>query len=117
MIQLVPQLKILLAVEPVDFRKGVDTLAAVCRHQLLQDPLSGALFVFRNRSGTALKLLVFDGSGYWLCLKRFSQGKLRWWPESHTAALHPLAAQQLSVLLYHGHPELARFAEQWRQLA
>jgi len=117
MIQLVPQIKVLLAVEPVDFRKGIDTLAAVCKERLLQDPLSGALFVFRNRSGTALKMLVYDGSGYWLCLKRFSQGKLRWWPESNTAPLHPLAAQQLSVLPYHGHPELARFAESWRKLA
>ena len=117
MIQLIPQLKILLAVEPVDFRKGIDTLAAVCKERLAQDPLSGILFVFRNRSGTALKMLVYDGSGYWLCLKRFSQGRLRWWPESTNAPLHPLAAQQLSVLLYHGHPELARFAESWRQLA
>ncbi len=56
MIQLVPQIKVLLAVEPVDFRKGIDTLAAVCKEGLLQDPLSGALFVFRNRSGTALDL-------------------------------------------------------------
>lgn len=117
MIQLVPQLKVLLAVDPVDFRKGIDTLAHVCRDRLAQDPLSGALFVFRNRSGTALKLLVYDGSGYWLCLKRFSQGKLRWWPASHTDPLHPLAAHQLSVLLYHGHPELARFAESWHKLA
>ncbi len=53
MIQLVPQLKILLAVEPVDFRKGIDTLAAVCKQRLSQDPMSGALFVFRNKSGTA----------------------------------------------------------------
>ena len=44
MIQLVPQLKILLAVDPVDFRKGIDTLAAVCKERLAQDPLSGALF-------------------------------------------------------------------------
>ena len=117
MIQLVPQLKILLAVEPVDFRKGIDTLAAVCKQRLLQDPLSGALFVFRNRSGTALKMLVYDGSGYWLFLRRFSQGKLRWWPDSKTDSLHPLAAQQLSVLLYHGHPQLARFAESWRKLS
>ncbi len=117
MIQLVPQLKILLTVEPVDFRKGVDTLAAVCKERLLQDPLSGALFVFRNRRGTALKMLVYDGSGYRLRLKRFSQGKLCWWPESKTDPLHPLAAAQLSVLLYHGHPELACFAESWRKLA
>jgi transposase len=57
MIQLVPQLNILLAYEPVDFRKGVDSLVALCKTRLDQDPFSGALFVFRNRSGTALKLL------------------------------------------------------------
>ncbi len=117
MIQLVPQLKILLAVEPVDFRKGIDTLAAVCKERLSQDPMSGALFVFRNKSGTALKLLVFDGTGYWLCLKRYSQGKVSWWPVSHETPLHPLAAQQLSVLLYHGHPQLARFNADWRKLS
>lgn len=117
MIQLVPQLKILLAVEPVDFRKGIDTLAAVCRERLAQDPLSGTLFVFRNRRGTALKMLVYDGAGYWLFLRRFSRGRLCWWPESKDDLLHPLAARQLSVLLYHGHPELARFAPDWRSLA
>jgi transposase len=42
--------------------------------------MSGTLFLFRNRSGTAIKLLTYDGQGYWLCLKRFSQGKLQWWP-------------------------------------
>ena len=60
MIQVVPQLKILLSIEPVDFRKGVDALAALCQHHLAQDPFSGSLFVFRNRRGTALKLLVYD---------------------------------------------------------
>src|SRR5262249_54043927 len=66
MIQIVPQLNILLAYEPVDFRKGIDSLVALCKTRLDQDPISGAIFVFRNRSGTALKLLVYDGQGYWL---------------------------------------------------
>src|SRR3954462_3715446 len=80
MLQLVPQLRILLAVTPVDFRKGVDSLAALCRDQWQQDPFSGTLYVFRNRAATALKLLVYDGNGFWLCLRRFSSGKLLWWP-------------------------------------
>ena len=63
MIQLVPQLKVLVACEPVDFRKGIDSLACVCRQQFQLDPFLGTLFVFRNRSGTALKLLVYDGQG------------------------------------------------------
>src|SRR5215468_6154834 len=104
MIQLVPQLNILLAYEPVDFRKGIDSLVALCKNELDQDPFSGTLFVFRNRSRTSMKLLVYDGQGFWLALKRFSQGRLRWWPQSTDTPLHPLQAQQLAVLLYNGLP-------------
>ena len=116
MIQLPPQLSIRLAYEPVDFRKGIDTLAALCRDRLNCDPFSGTVFLFRNRRATALKLLIYDGQGFWLCLKRFSRGHLAWWPEATGAPLHPLAAHQLSVLLMNGHPDLARFQEPWRRL-
>lgn len=111
MIQLPPQLRIMLAYDPVDFRKGIDTLAALCRNRLNCDPFSATVFLFRNRRGTALKLLIYDGQGFWLCLKRFSRGHLAWWPPATAAPLHPLAAHQLSVLLMNGHPELARFQE------
>lgn len=116
MIQLVPHLKILLAYQPVDFRKGIDGLAAVCLQQLAQDPFSGCLFLFRNRAGTALKILVYDGGGFWLCLKRFSKGRLRWWPAASSQPLTQLAAQELHVLLYNGNPETAQLAEEWRRL-
>ena len=49
MIQLTPQMRLLLAVEPVDFRKGIDGLVQVCRQRLNLDPMAGALFVFSNR--------------------------------------------------------------------
>jgi transposase len=65
-IQLTPQMRILLAVEPVDFRKGIDGLAACARQGLSTDPLAGALIVFRSRRRRALKLLVDDGQGFWL---------------------------------------------------
>lgn len=81
-----------------------------------EDPFSGALFVFRNRRGTALKLLVYDGLGFWLITRRLSQGRLRWWPPTQDAPLHSLAAQQLAVLLYNGLPDQARFAPDWRKL-
>ena len=116
MIQLVPQLRILLACAPVDFRKGIDALLALCKQEFAENPFSGTLFVFRNRSGTALKLLVYDGQGYWLCLKRFSQGRIHWWPQATDTPLRPLEAQQLSVLLYNGLPEQAGFAAPWRKL-
>lgn len=116
MIQLVPQLRILLACQPVDFRSGIDGLAALCKRELAEDPFSGALFVFRNRRGTALKLICYDGVGFWLVTRRFSQGRLRWWPQAQDTPLHPLGAQQLSVLLYQGLPDQAEFAPPWRRL-
>ena len=70
MLQFTPQSRIFLATEPVDLRKGIDGLAAVCRQVLGDNPLEGAVSVFRNRSGTALKLWLYDGQGDWLCMKR-----------------------------------------------
>jgi transposase len=67
MLQLTSQSRIFLAVQPVDFRKGMDGLAAVCRQVLGDNPLGGAVYVFRNRTGTTLKLLAYDGQGFWLC--------------------------------------------------
>ena len=66
MLALSPSQRILVAVQPVDFRKGIDGLAAVCRQVLREQPRSGAVFVFRNPAATALKLLVYDGQGFWL---------------------------------------------------
>ena len=85
MIQLTPQMRSLLAVEPVDFRKGIDGLVQVCRQSLKLDPLAGALFVFSNRRRQALKILVYDGQGFWLCQKRLSQGRFGWWPSGGQA--------------------------------
>ena len=67
MIQITPQMRILVAVEPVDFRRGIDGLAARCRQALGSDPQTGALFVFRSRRGHAIKCLTYDGQGYWCC--------------------------------------------------
>ena len=63
MIQLTPQMRILVAVEAQDFRKGIDGLARVCRDVLAADPFSGCVFVFRNRRQTALRLLCYDCLG------------------------------------------------------
>jgi len=65
MLQVVPQMRIFVACEPVDFRRGIDGLAAACRLCLDEDPFSGAVFLFRNRNRTAIKILTYDGSGFW----------------------------------------------------
>jgi transposase len=116
MLQLSPQTRIVLATEPVDFRKGIDGLAVGCRQQLREPPLSGAVFVFRNRAGTALKLLGYDGQGFWLCMKRLSQGRIHWWP-NHEGASGRLPARELQILLWNGHPAQAQMADDWRQFA
>ncbi len=78
MLQITPQHRLLLATEPVDFRKGIDGLKAICRQQLCDDPFSGTIFAFCNKTKTSVKLLVYDATGFWLCQKRFSKGKLAW---------------------------------------
>lgn len=115
MLQVVPQQRILLACDPVDFRKGIDGLVAVCKGVLKQDPFSGCIFLFRNRSMTAVKLIIYDGQGFWLCLKRLSSGKLRWWPKRpQDACCQSLKAPELMTLLYNGDPLKAKFGPEWR---
>jgi len=116
MIQLTPQMRILVAISPVDFRKGIDGLAQLCRAALHADPFSGTVFVFRNRQRTALKLLVYDGRGFWLCHRRFSQGKLRWWPQSPDKCVTQLESHQITVLLCGGNPEKISASPLWRAI-
>ncbi|MGC1955253.1 MAG: IS66 family insertion sequence element accessory protein TnpB [Gammaproteobacteria bacterium] len=116
MLQLTPQSRIFVAVEPVDFRQGIDGLGGVCRRALAHNPLDGAVYVFRNRAGTGLKILVYDGQGFWLCSKRLSQGRLRWWPRADGATCR-LSARELQILLWNGNPEQAGMAEDWRRVA
>lgn len=114
MIQVTPQMRILVAVEPADFRKGIDGLARVCREALDRDPFTGAVFVFRNRRGTAIKILAYDGRGFWLCQKRLSSGRFRWWPQGGSQGAKPLEAHELGVLLQGGDPCAAKGAPPWR---
>jgi len=115
-IQITPQMRIWLAVEPVDFRKGIDGLAALCRQQLKADPMSGALFVFSNKRRKSLRLVTYDGQGLWLCHKRLSEGRFRWWPQTGDQPVYALEAQQLQLLLWNGNPLEVKTAPMWRRL-
>ena len=116
MLQLAPQSRIFVAVETVDFRYGIDRLAAVCRQRLAHNPIEGAVYVFRNRRATALKVLLYDGQGWWLCTKRLSSGRFRWWPTADQPSW-PLSARELAILLWNGDPQQARMADDWRRVA
>jgi transposase len=117
MLQLTPQMRILVAIEPVDFRNGIDGLVRLCKEALGQDPFQGIVFAFRNRRGTAVKVLMYDGQGYWLCHKRLSEGRFRWWPAGADQRAKALAAYQLQVLLCAGDPEGTKAAPNWRPVA
>ena len=116
MIALTPQMRIVVAVEPIDFRNGIDGLGGICRRQLREDPLSGCVFVFRNRRGTAVKVLVYDGQGFWLCQKRLSAGRFRWWPESAAEAVRELQAREMQMVLWNGDPRRGALGPLWRGL-
>ena len=116
MLQITPQMTILVAVEPADFRKGNDGLVRLCKESLGHDPFTGSVFVFRNRRRTAIKVLVYDGQGFWLCHKRLSAERFRWWPSApdQDTRARTLAAHQLTVLFSAGNPDRADAAPDWR---
>jgi len=114
MIQITPQMRVLVAIAPADFRKGIDGLARLCREALRSDPFSGAAFVFRNRRKTGIRVLVYDGQGFWLCYKRLSSGHFRWWPSSADEPVTTLQAHELQVLICGGDPGATKAAPVWR---
>jgi transposase len=113
-IQIAPQIRILVAVEAIDGRKGIDAIAQLCREKLNADPFSGYLFIFRSRSGTAIRLLQYDGQGFWLATKRLSKGGFKWWPTGAEPAC-TLQAHQAQLLLAAGNPD-TEAAPVWRKV-
>jgi transposase len=99
MLSFTGSLKVFLAVAPCDLRKSFNGLHALVTEQLGEDPRTGALFVFTNRRHTRLKILLFDGTGLWVCLKRLEQGTFSWPPavESGSAKLR-LTPEALALL-------------------
>ncbi len=116
MLQLTPHHRILIAIDPIDFRCGIEGLSRLCVSELQDDPFNGTVFVFRNKAHTALKLLIYDGQGFWLCHKRLSRGRFHGWPRHAGDKQISLTSHELNVLLYNGSPKDARFAQDWRAL-
>jgi transposase len=89
--------RVLVATRPVDFRKGMDGLAAVVQESLGCNPYSGVVYVFRAKRADRVKLLMWDGSGLMLVSKRLEQGTFRW-PTISDGVMR-LTSSQLSALL------------------
>ena len=114
MIQVTPQMRIFLAVEPIDFRKGIDGIAAVCRQVLHADPFSGHVFIFHNKKATAIKVLMYDGQGFWLCQKRLSKGRFNPWPTNGQLPLRQLEVHEVQMLIWNGKP--GKIAPLWKPI-
>jgi transposase len=93
-------LRIYLHVKPVDMRKAFNGLYAVAKHELGKDPMDGSLFVFCNQSHNRVKLLYFDGTGFWVMAKRLERGTF-WWPAAavSTEQCLDLKHESLALLL------------------
>lgn len=117
MIQVTPQMRLLLAVEPADFRKGIDGLAQVCRQALKENPFSGYVFIFRNKRASAIKILMYDGQGFWLCQKRLSKGRFDWWPKNGQSCSRQIPVHELQLLIWNGDMGKVKVSPSWRPIA
>lgn len=115
MIQIPANANVLVMHEPVSFRNGIDGTAAIARLVLKSEPMDGAFFVFRNKGRHMLRLLFYDGSGFWLCTKRLSKGRFSAWPKGDSPC-SPLLARELQVLIWGGDPASCAFPELWRKV-
>lgn len=115
MISVSPKHRVFLAIKPIDFRRGINGISALCQYTYQQDPFSGHYFVFTNKRKTAIKILFYDAQGYCLYQKKLSSGKYQHWPRSPTD-LVSLTPAQLHVLLDNGNPKTVETEPPWRPL-
>jgi transposase len=117
-IQIPASAQVLVMHEPVSFRNGIEGTAAIARVVLQQEPMDGAFFVFRNRRGHMLRILYYDGSGFWLCTKRLSKGCFSAWPKGDgRSPSSAMLVRELQILIWGGDPASCDFPELWRKVA
>lgn len=115
MIQIPANANVVVMHEPISFRNGIDGTAAVAKVVLKIEPMDGAFFVFRNKLRHMLRILYYDGSGYWMCTKRLSTGRFSAWPKG-AGACSPLLVRELQILIWGGDPSSCRFPDLWRRV-
>lgn len=96
MLTISPAVRIYVATGPTDLRRSIDGLAALVRERFELDPLSGHLFLFRNRRGDRLKILAWDQGGFWVLYKRLERGTFAWPVEPDDA---PVVLRSSDLLL------------------
>ena len=91
--------RVFVAAGATDMRIGFDGLFGLVRDRLGEDPVSGHLFVFANRDRTRIKILVWDGSGLWVCAKRLERGRFAWPLAGEGCQRIPMRGEELTMLL------------------
>jgi len=99
MLYLTAETKIWIATNPVDFRRQLDGLIALCQNQFNHNPRSGHLFVFINRARTMIRVLYYEENGYWLATKRLSRGRYALWPSAVNEEISARHAIELTRIL------------------
>jgi len=112
MISLTSHSKVYIFSEAVNFKNGIDGLVRLCENQIHADPYSGQFFVFINKSKISVKILVYDGQGFWLMQKRLSRGTFKYWPKTH-CEFQGMAAQ---VLLNNGDCDKLDMQSVWKKI-
>lgn len=118
MLALTPHMRIFVAIDPIDFRCGMNRLAQMAKELFSEDPKSGVLFVFRNRRQSDAKLLVYDGAGFYLIHRRLSCGRFGFWPKTLLEQKEPgvmVEPSELTVLLRGGDPR-GSIPQSWKRI-
>ena len=114
MIQMSPCSTIYVVGKSVSFAGRLKSTLGICRDLLQLEPMDGCYIVFRNRSGSKLRIVFYDGDGFWLCEKTFSKGAIRGWVEGEE--ISQVSARELSVLLWRGNLERVQFPAFWKKM-
>lgn len=102
MLSIPSNVRLFIAVEPVDFRKSFDGLAAVVEHHLDQRPTSGDVYIFLNKRANQVRLLYWDGDGFCLVAKRLELGTFRRYASTEDGAVHAVISRAELTLLMDG---------------
>ena len=116
MIQIPANADVVVMHESISFRNGIDGTTAVASLVLQREPMDGAFFIFRNKQRHMLRILYYDGGGFWLCTRRLSKGTFTAWPRGDSAC-SSLLVRELQILIWGGDPASCRFPDLWRKVA
>ncbi len=111
-VAVLPQTRISVASETLDFKNGIDGSIATCKRRLTIDPMDGTVFIFTSQKRKKLPVIFYNGQGFWIYTEQLSSGKFPNWPEQRPASQH--LAEQVYLLSRGGAFSRAKRQADWR---